>query len=446
VIYFGYVVFNIIFAIALMAFILKMYKGTPYFYTQFLNIYAFLVVLISLLVLEYGVYITESLNYSYLNGATSAFLLFFFCFFLGLKFFIKALTSIKFTCFKQKKRSFSQQKYLAVLVSILCFLFLFSLFINLVLSPIPIFSENVNRLNFWEHARFPFFKLILGERSIPIAIGLGVVFNFYRLHDLRVLKKITLLTFIFYIIYLLMLGHKFSPLMLALFFFFVPTMIVEKPPLKLLLKYAFFGFITGISYVLYTYSSIDTGIVSEYGGALGGALYRIFVLQGHVFWNMFNQLEMLRDGSWESLLWLVINDFDGLMLAMYTVSPDLAEGYLASGVRFTAGFPGFLLATPLLFSFMFITLVLFIYSVIVVRLVVLASSGSIARLSIYIFMLYFFHFGFTMGDFRFLFSFKFFLFLYLLLLVEVALLSLGSSQSKSRKPSLVVVGNQQHNK
>ncbi len=444
-IYFGYVVLNIIFAICLIVFVLRLYRGTPYFYTQLLNFYAFFLIFISLLVLEYGFYITESFNYSYLNGATTLFIFLVFIFFLCLKVFINTLNLMVCSGFKQTSLNEVQKKTLTHLVLFMVQLGVLALSINLFLSPIPFFTDDsVTRINFWEYAFLPEIGLILGETSLPVAIALGVVFNFYRLRNQKKLKNITLFTFFIYVTYLFLLGHKFSAQVLAFFFFWLPFMLSTKVPINRLLKILLIGFFIGIGYVLYVYSKIESGIVSEYGGALGGALYRIFVLQGHVFWNMLNHLNMFDSKSSENMVWLFNNDFYGLELAMHLVSPGFAENYLESGLRFTAGFPAFLFATPFLFAMTFFLFFLFLYAIIVVRLATLASAGSIVRLSIYIFILYFFHFGFTMGDFRFLFSTKFLLFLYLLFLVEVALLGLGGSQFKNPKSSLIVEGAQQH--
>ncbi len=427
-IYFGYVVLNIILAIGLIVFVLRLYRGTPYLYPQFLTVYAYFTVFASLLVLEYGFYITESLNKSYLNGASLFFLVFIFVFFVLLRFFIKLLSLIKFSSFKPEKFSLFKKK-ISICALLLTHLFLLALFLNLFLSPIPFFSESINRLNFWQHAYLPFLGKILGERSLPIAIILGVLFNFYFLNKNRVFQRIVLLTFTFFIIYLFLLGHKFSPIMMAVFFFSLPVMISSKVSFSLIVKYGLLGGIFLISYVLYEYSKVDSGIVADYGGPLGGVLYRIFVLQGHVFWNMFSMAGTLEDASWQNVLWLFTNKFDGLVLAMHMVSPNLVEGYLLNGVRFTAGFPGFLFGTPFVFSIVFIILLLFIYAIVLIRVGDLVRSASIVRLFIYILLLYFFHFGITMGDFRFLYSLKLFMFLYVLLSVEVSYYAYNSRSS-----------------
>jgi hypothetical protein len=386
---------------------------------------------ISLLVLEYGFYITESFNYSYLNGASLLLILLVGVFFSTLKVFINQFKLINSSTFKQKKLKEHQKKILARVVLFIVQLGLLVLIINLLLSPIPFFSEEVTRINFWEYAFMPEVGQILGETSLPVAIALGVLFNFYRLRNHKKLEKIALLSFLIYVSYLFLLGHKFSAQILAFFFFWLPFMINNKPPIGRLVKIVFVGLGVGILYVIYVYSKIDSGIVSEYGGALGGAGYRIFILQGHVFWNMFNQMDMFGDKAYENMVWLFNNDLYGLELAMHIVSPGFAEQYLESGLRFTAGFPAFLFSTPLFFAFMFFIAALFIYAVIVVRLVALANSGSIVRLSLYVFILYFFHFGFTMGDFRFLYSTKLFLFLSLLLFIELILLDTGHRKVKA---------------
>jgi Family of unknown function (DUF6418) len=421
-----YTATNLVLAVIFYFLIYRMYRGTPYIYAQFLNLYVFSTVFISLSVLEYGFYITESLNYSFLNGATFFFLFFIIIFFLLLRVFIDLFSSFNFSRLKQNQVSLSQKKIYSVLVLIFVQFLLLILYVNLMLSPIPILSDSVNRLNFWDHAYMPFLASVLGERSIPLIIALGCVFNFFNDKAFGFLKKTTLLTFISYLFYLIMLGHKFSPIMLALFFFSLPSMMLKRPTIKSLLYYSSAGFLIGILYVVYSYSMINTGIVSEYGGALGGALYRAFILQGHVFWNTFNQFYSLRSDSWQNLTWLINNDFDGLMLSMYIVSPDLAEQYLLSGVRFTAAYPSFLLSTPLVFAAIFFITTLFLYAFILVRTAKLAKSCSVVRLFIYIFLLYFFHFGFTMGDFRFLFSAKFLLSLIFLIFIETALLSPGA--------------------
>jgi len=418
-----YAGFNLILSVIFLIGIFKIYKGTAYLYTQILNLYAFSLIFISLLVLESGgFYITESFNYSYINGAALLLALFGFFFFFLLKVFIQLLSSIGGSIFRQKKIKSSQKKYLARLVLFTVQLSLLALVVNLLLSPVPFFSDEVTRINFWDYAVFPVLGSVFGETSLPVAIALGVIFNFYGLNNKQSLRNYTLFTFWIYVLYLFLLGHKFSAQILAFFFFWLPFMLNTRPPFKQLLKIIFFGLALGMLYVLYVYSNIDSGIVNEYGGATGGALYRIFILQGHVFWNMFNHLDMLGDMSYENMIWLLNNKLYGLELAMHIVSPGFAEEYLESGLRFTAGFPAFLFATPLLFSVVFSMGMMFFYAAVLVRVMNLINSGSIARLSIYIYILYFFHFGFSMGDFRFLFSIKLLALMILSILIELILL------------------------
>lgn len=433
-----YIIFNFLFAVLLFSLVLKLYWGKSYIYTQILNVYAFSLILVSLYVLEYGFYITESFNYSYLNGSATLFTVFVFIFFIILRVFIGMLSSVNSSFFNQKKLNYLEKKLLANSLLVVVVLGVLVLMLNLILSPIPLFSEHVTRINFWEYAFFPSIGVILGETSLPVVIALGVLFNFYRLKNHNSLKKIVVLSFVTYVFYLFLLGHKFSAQILAFFFFFLPFLISTNPPLSRVIKIASFFLITGVLYVLYVYSKIDSGIVSEYGGAVGGALYRIFVLQGHVFWNMFNHLNMFGDNAYENMIWLLNNSLYGLELAMHTVSPGFAQTYLESGLRFTAGFPAFLFVTPFIFAVFFVLTILFLYAFIIVRLTSLAGSGSVFRLSLYVFTLYYFHFGITMGDFRFLFSAKFLLFLSLLIFIELILLSATRNKSNYTKITSVV--------
>lgn len=422
--FFAYTTANFMIFIAFYILIYKMYKNTSYIYTQLLNVYVYTTIFVSLSVLEYGFYITESQNYSYLNGASFVFLVFMIFFFSTLKIFINFLTPISIP--KQKILSPKKKKQYSIIMLIFAIFLLILLNINLILSPIPAFSDNVNRLSYWENSRWPFLASLLGERSIPIAIALGCIFNHFKGAGYNFLKKTTMVVFVFYLVYLLMLGHKFSPIMLGIIFFGLPVMMTTKPSIKSITSHSIAIFIIGISYVIYVYSDIETGIVNEYGGAVGGVLYRVFILQGHVFWNTFDTLNSPNaqmGDSWSNLLWLIKNEFDGLMLSMYAVSPSLAEGYILNGVRFTAGYPGFLFLTPIIFSLIFFIVILFLYAIILVRTANLAKSHSVFRLFLYIFLIYLFHFGLTMGDFRFFYSSKFLFIIFTILITEAAFIS-----------------------
>jgi hypothetical protein len=281
---------------------------------------------------------------------------------------------------------------------------------NLIFSPIPLFSENVNRFNYWEHAKFPILKKFFGSTALPLAIILGVYHLFFYAQNFLKLKRLVQLLFILYIVYLYLIGHKFSPQFLAIYFFFLPLWIYKiRMRISIVNKKTILAFLTlGVFiflFILYQYQF--AGVSFLYGGAIMGILYRLFVLQGHVYWGIDEMVFLEKKYGTEYLSAFFSNKLDGLLMLMYTIGPSNLQWYLEHNVRFTAGYP----ALVVLFNPYYAVFLQIIFGFIVGLLIVYIYN-KIKRLEIYksiaaLLILFDLYYGLSMADFRFVYSPKF---------------------------------------
>jgi len=399
--------------------LLLSYKYWP---LMFLFFYAYSLPLLSNLALEHGFYIIEQERYSFFTGSTLRLYMYVSIFFLSVFLSTKLFNSLAIP--KQGKFSqlpFSKRLnhgillllYIAALIETL-------LYINLLLSPIPLFSENINRFNYWEHAKFPILKKIFGSIALPLAIIFGVYYLFSYVHHLSKLKRFIQLLFALYIVYLYLIGHKFSPQFLAAYFFFLPLWIYKiKMKIPLISKKTVFNLlviiVVAFLFILHQYQF--AGVSNLYGGAILGILYRIFVLQGHVYWGIDELVFIKKKYGVEYLSDFFSNKLDGLLTLMYIIGPSNLQWYLDHNVRFTAGYP----ALVILFNPYYAVLLQIIFGFIT-GLLVIYTYNKIVNLEIYksiasILLLFNLYYGLSMADFRFVYSPKFLIPLIYLLLI-----------------------------
>jgi hypothetical protein len=400
-------------------------------YPFLLIVYSYSTVLLSLVTLEFGFYITESENYSHLNGAAISYVALTAISMIGLSFWLKIFTRIHRKCSSKGVVSYQSKIILINFMLIGIAFYLVIALANVILSPNPFNDTDVNRFNFWDTARFPWVAAIIGERGMPIALFLGCVANEKKF----VKSKNVVALFAVYLTYLILLGHRFSPLLLAGYFYFMPKGLARNIEASKVAKCFLLIMPILILYVLYLYSNMNTGIVIENGGALGGAFYRVGVLQGQVYWNSW-EIFLNDENSVENFYKFMLGGFDGLEMAMYAVAPSNAADYINDGVRFTAAYPAFLLLMPPFISIFIFASVLIVYPLAVLRAYILCRENSVFRLYFYITILYFYHFALTMGDLRFLASYKIIILIILIFFVEF-LIRPTQIQEKRLKKSIV---------
>lgn len=162
--------------------------------------------------------------------------------------------------------------------------------INLFLSPIPFFvvGESVNiysRFDFWANARFPFLS-IFGETTAVLI----VIASFIFLHN----KKEGVFLLFLYLLYLLLLGHKFGSIFSLLFVFFLPYMLLSRQLyLKINFKVLVLALVFSIIAVYITVLSYTNfnpyNNVSEAQTPFLAVLYRAFALQSQLIWISIEQ-------------------------------------------------------------------------------------------------------------------------------------------------------------
>tara|TARA_R110002020_G_scaffold375442_2_gene586619 strand:- start:529 stop:1809 length:1281 start_codon:yes stop_codon:yes gene_type:complete len=281
------------------------------------------------------VYITEQDGFSYYNNSWLVLLFAFSLHCLGL-YVSGLLFKSRVTVRKSLMAPLANlQKNIFIIFTPLLVIIL--LFINLMYAPfIPIFQSGyIDRFTFLQTTpMWPFLKAF-GVIALPVPILLGYGLIYYQRR--RALSCVLSL-FALYCIYLFLIGQKFGGFLIGGFVFLTPYLIrgVEYNGVKYLLKYIFLFVLlvsSFLSVVMYHYSRYN--LAEEFGGPLGLILYRVFVLQGHLYWGMVNHLDLAFYTSHP--------DFVGIYNAMHNmmlvVAPsEIALPAIERGVNFAFGY------------------------------------------------------------------------------------------------------------
>ncbi|WP_146136812.1 DUF6418 domain-containing protein [Marinobacter shengliensis] len=214
-----------------------------------------------------------------------------------------------------------------------CFSFVVLLYVNIFISDTPplLSSGYVDRFGYMENTKIWFFLKIFGVVSIHIPIVLG-----YLLAHLN-RKYLVVIVFLFYELYLVLIGQKFGGPLLGIIFFALPTLSLRYSSYSLghFLKSYFLkvmlAFIFLMSVVYYHYSNYS--LAEDFGGPFGLILYRVFGMQGHMFWGVLSEISWIHSDLLNFPQF--VNAMQNLMLK---VSPVLAPEMIERGVNFTFGF------------------------------------------------------------------------------------------------------------
>ncbi|TNJ47047.1 hypothetical protein KFZ70_05435 [Tamlana fucoidanivorans] len=291
---------------------------------------------LSITVIETGIYINEQGRYGYFAYGGGVLLLFYITTLIALlywkKFFriiLKRLKAVKFSL-----------KPLADFdLSVIIILLILSLaYFNLLNSPIPILSDTVTKFNFWEYAKYPSLKPLIGNVMAFVGFGSALIY--------RKNKKIGLFFLLLYLSYLILLGQKFTGFLISIFGILIALYYTSEVKIKFKLKWVFnryvlIVFVVLFSLVLYKYT-LDNPF--EYMGLspMESVFYRAFGLQGHVFWGVTEQYVFLgKNNTWDiSELW------KGMHLIMLEFWPWRNEDFISvtsRGVSWTNAYPSILL-------------------------------------------------------------------------------------------------------
>lgn len=369
--------------------------------TVWLSILSAAPVLIALLVIESGAFIVEQNTFGFLNGATLGFLGYTALFYAA----TRAGYAVARAAVANDEASSSKaiDRYFGWAV---CLGALFLLYVNYVLSPKPFFDTSVDRFTYWGRSAFSGLAVILGNVSSFIPVGLGV------LHETSKQKRYTLGAFLLYLIYLVLVGQKYGPVLNATVFFILPRLlVVDVRSIRAMIgRLAVPGIAVVLLGVGIAYANYSFFNPYKYAGlsVVEALLQRVFVLQGHVFWGSVNNSNIY-EFSWS------VNEFiDGMKTMMLMLSPlpsDVIEVAYREGRSFTGAYPAVL---NVMFGIPMRILVHLVFGIMYggfIRLVAVYIRGKkIAMSMIAVQVLMWCNYMLTMGKFEYIVDPKFWIF------------------------------------
>ncbi len=243
-------------------------------------------ILPSLIYIERGLLISEQGRFSFFTGATIICTIYFVLTFLVIALSFKTFNKKKLPVFHFGFKGHNIDRKIIVA---LLFGAQFLLLLNAALSPLPLFDDSVDRFSFWSESQLPFLNILLGNTAIFIPFGWGLLFPKY--------KRTALIMFAVYIGYNFLIGQKFSPILDGSFSFLLPIIFYYKNYLKSLKRKNIvqiilaFSILSGVVYtVIYNqYKETRPFAVVDIYDPNQAMLYRIFGLQGHLFWGATEQ-------------------------------------------------------------------------------------------------------------------------------------------------------------
>ena len=282
-------------------------------------------------------YIYEQEQTTYFNYASLYLASFYFLHALGIFLYsrlVKGNTiAIKETIFIYKLRRVNLTtffvRYFPILLLILCWVNIF------ITGSIPLFSGGyIDRFYYISHTKlWP----VIGVFGVITAI-IPTLLSFGLLEERRWRRLGSLVLFLFYLVYVVFIGHKFGGILVALLLYFMPIFVIKViqtgliPFLMKFVKIGILIFTFFIGLVWYHYSFYS--LAEEYGGAFGFILYRIFSLQGHTFWGVINHIDIIEATVNPSLSGI----WNGMPNLMRLIGPSWIEATIERGVDFTFGY------------------------------------------------------------------------------------------------------------
>jgi hypothetical protein len=314
-------------------------RDTLFFSMAFLIIFNFFAVAISTLMIENGAYLIEIRKEGYCTGATTRFVAYAILF-LNSAYLAYALLLVpavrKLTADRSEKGGGKNVWAFAILL-IYSLIALYLLLVTLRYGS-PLFL-GLNRVNYWNLVApagtryivslIPQLNILLGtillmdkppiaRKSILYLAGLGLLIQIFQ-------------------------GDKFSGLVLAAYFFFIPTLIQKFRTVNLKINYRFL-------FISITIASVFIGTTvlnyAKLGGSLEFAKWMFMdrvALQGQVWWAIDEGYTGLKPVSYvlKHILGFGAADYErGLYHLMAVISPsDVFLAYFTGGGSFTGGFP-----------------------------------------------------------------------------------------------------------
>jgi len=379
----------------------QMLKWNKYYFFCFLLPYVMFVwKMISLSYLESGAYSPEIVTYTYKIHSDYMFLLQMSVFWVCAYSFVKQLNrGIKIKEEGPDYLSFPPTYRWIRLIhcAVIAYLYL-----NLALSGTAV-SGTYNRFGYFDSSRLPFISLFSGTLSYFFLFIDGVIFFFGKKN-----RKLSLVLFLFSIMYQILIGNKFSGLYQYTFFFLAPYFLLRAreierlkirdilTPKVIILCCLGFAFLLGIIYLAYLEKI-------ERGAKFTELLFeRILNMQSGTVWGISKYINSSKYYLWgkpQQLLTEIegvlrgYDEFDtrvGLGRIMAVICPKyVVNSYLSSGVRLSGWY---LVVTYLSLGYIgsavYSVFLAFVFSISCVALVTAARRKNVIMIAI---MLYFYY-------------------------------------------------------
>ncbi len=236
----------------------------------------------SLIYIEQGIYINEQGRFSFFTGATILCVFYFILTFVIIAMAFKSFNRKRLPVFQFSYKGRNVELFIVIAMIVLP---LILLLINAVLSPLPILDPSVTRFTYWSTSRFPFLNSLFGNTAMFVPFAIGLLFP--------KLKKFSVIMLLIFFGYNFMIGQKFSPILQGSYSFLLPVVFHYRNNLKMYIKRAILplfivgGLLTAIMYSI-TYNKYEEthpfANIKIYDPN-EAMLYRIFGLQGHLFWG-----------------------------------------------------------------------------------------------------------------------------------------------------------------
>ncbi len=229
-------------------------------------------------------------------------------------------------------------------------------------SPSPLFDEGITRFNYWEHAKYPVLNKLFGNTAMFIPFALGLLFP-------RI-KKTSLFILAVYFAYNFYIGQKFSPIVNGTFAFLLPLAV--RYDNKIFLKTLFNkkSIVLMVLLGLAMYKIIYDRYERRYPFAVikiydpnEAMFYRIFGLQGHLFWGATERF-VYHDKSPSWNLGYLPYGMHEMMKEFAVGGEEFVLQSARQGFNFTNAYPSilFMIFPPLIAYLFHVLIVIFILS------------------------------------------------------------------------------------
>jgi hypothetical protein len=306
--------------------------------------------------IEQGIYLTEQDRFSYETGATFRLVA------ENLLFFSSAILILKFLPINRKNKieswfSLKNNKNLESIIFVLSIGISLLIFIDASITKI-IYMGIINKFNFYQYS-FLFKINLLRPFIFHVNLLTFILGNLFVLYSNKISKKrLIMLSFILILIASVLQGSKFSAIYINSILFFIPTLLgvkvkFDKKVGKKIILSVLGLIITFLIVMNLTYREYSQNLKEDQ--IFDFILYRVFALQGHVWWGTDEMAYILSPqdkkqnikNEMNVILQKDVEEYSsGLEALMIFISPRIAPFFLENGINFTMGFPA-------LFTFLF---------------------------------------------------------------------------------------------